>query len=192
MSGHNVGSLSCLLRSIHWPWEFLLPSFCGSAPWSGRLSPEASTRKRLSRVVTVPAAPGRASRTVTETRTRKGSVLPPTRIHCRRACSNEFVNWTASSTQSRPLGDTDSCFRFSFDGEDRLLIHSFLVLFNPGGDLRIIDQPEGFHFSMRVSRCLACAVIRSDVRTPNVGFWYTSVYAYLLIRLPALAPTPVY
>lgn len=45
----------------------------------------------------------------------------------------------------KPFVDIYGCFRFNFDGEDRLLIHSFLVQFSSGEDRRIIDQ-QGFHF----------------------------------------------
>lgn len=110
-----------------------------------------------------------------ETPTHKDKVLLPTPTHCRLTGSDELVNTylIGTCTKSRSLVDTDSRFRFSSDGEDRLLIHSFLVQFNnPREDRQIIDQQDSHFFPLctSIQRCSACGPFRC---TPHTRCWCT-------------------
>lgn len=79
------------------------------------------------------SAPGRAPRA--QAVSRKDKALPPARIHC------ITVNVLISNCHKQPKATHDSCFRFSFDGEDHYSAYTFLpgpISF--GEDRQIIDQ----------------------------------------------------
>jgi len=126
---------------------------------------------------TMPVAPGPASRTMTPAQGQGSPSYPhslPTGRECNTRLPQCHPHQNPPTRRHRQLVSGS----VSFDGEDRLLIHSFLVQFNnPGGDRQIIDQQD-FHFFPGHPRASGCSVYGPFRRTPNTRCWYSFRCSY--------------